>query len=274
MKQGPEKERARLSVCIITRNEESNLGACLSSVLFADEVVIVDSLSTDATRRVATELCGAKLRWIDQEFLGHVKQKQLAVDNASNDLVLCVDADERVDEQLRGEIESALARGGATVGYEVNRHTFYLGRFIDHGGWFPEWRLRLFDRRRGRWTGVDPHDRVEVDGPVVRLAGELVHHNYRDIAHHVAKIDSYTTIIAREKDVAGRRARILDLLFRPPARFLRMYVVRGGFLDGARGLIVATLGAYYVFLKYAKLWERKNVSPRGPERAPERRGGA
>lgn len=251
-----ESARRRLSVCIITRNEERNLGACLEAVSFADEIVVVDSESTDATRRIA-EARGCSV--VVQPFLGHVRQKQLAVDRASHDWVLCIDADEVVDATLRGAIESALTEADPPAGYYVNRHTWHLGAFIDHGGWFPEWRLRLFDRRLGAWTGIDPHDRVEVKGSTKRLAGELRHFAYRDLSHHLQKIDSYTTIIAREKDTAGRRARVTDFVFRPPARFFRMYVLRGGFRDGVRGWILAGVGACYVFLKYAKLWERQNV---------------
>jgi glycosyltransferase involved in cell wall biosynthesis len=251
-----ETPRRKLSVCIITRDEAENLPRCLDAVAFADEILVVDSESTDSTREIAT---ARGCRVVVQPFLGHVKQKQFAIERATHDWVLCVDADEVVDDALRAAIESVLAARDPAAGYEVNRHTFHLGAFIDHGGWFPEWRLRLFDRRRGAWRGVDPHDRVEVAGAVSRLDGELRHYAYRDLAHHVRKIDSYTTIIAREKDEAGVRARVSDLLFRPPARFLRMYLLRGGFRDGVRGLIVAGMGACYVFLKYAKLWERKNV---------------
>jgi glycosyltransferase involved in cell wall biosynthesis len=257
-------DRRRLSVCIITRDEERNLAACLAAVAFADEIVVVDSQSTDATRDIAT---ARGCRVVVQPFLGHVKQKQFAVDQASFDWVFCVDADERVDDALRAAIEAAMSDPNPAAGYEVNRHTFHLGAFIDHGGWFPEWRLRLFDRRRGGWRGVDPHDHVEVHGEVRRLAGELQHFAYRDLEHHLAKIDSYTTIMAREKASAGRSATVFDLLLRPPARFLKMFVLRCGFRDGVRGLILATLGGYYVFLKYAKLWERERVK-RGASEPP------
>lgn len=252
-----------ISVCIITRDEEHNIGACLESVSFADDIVVVDSGSTDRTVQIASEF-GARV--IERPFLGHVKQKQFAIENARHDIVLCLDADERVDDALRAATLALLEKSALEyAGYEVNRHTFYLGRFIDHGGWFPEWRLRLFDRRRGRWVGVDPHDRVEVDGTTSRLEGELVHFNYRDISHHVAKINSYTSISAREKERAGKRVSVFALLTRPPARFVRMYLLRGGFRDGVRGLIVATLGAFYVFLKYAKAWERQNVKDSAPD---------
>ncbi len=246
--------RRPVSACIITRNEAGHIGDCIRSLGFADEVVVVDSLSTDDTVAIAAGL-GARV--VSQEFLGHVKQKQLAVDLAAHDWVFCIDADERVDSRLADAIEKALAEGSDGDAYEVARHVFYLGRFIDHGGWWPEWRVRLFDRRHGRWTGTDPHDRVEVDGATFRLAGELVHYNYRDLSHHVSKIDQYTTISADRAAERGERATVARLLFRPPLRFFKMYVLKGGFRDGVRGLIVAGMGAFYVFLKYAKRWERR-----------------
>jgi len=255
-------ERRPVSACIISRDEALHIADCIASVSFADEVVVVDSGSTDRTREIAHEL-GARV--IEQEFLGHVLQKQLAVDSAAHDWVFCIDADERVDPALASEIEAALSSRDDVPGYEVARHTFYLGRFIDHGGWWPEWRLRLFDRRRGRWGGTDPHDHVELEGSSRRLGGEMTHFNYRDLSHHVTKIDAYSTIIAARRVEAGERASILKLLTRPPFRFLKMYVLKGGFRDGARGFIVAWMGAFYVFMKYAKLWERRHVAT-GDER--------
>ena len=249
--------RRPVSACIITRDEARHIADCIASVSFADEVVVVDSGSTDETRELARGL-GARV--IEQEFLGHVRQKQLAIDAATHDWVFCIDADERVDAALAREIERALTSREDVAGYEVARHTFYLGRFIDHGGWWPEWRLRLFDKRRGRWGGTDPHDHVELEGRSARLGGELVHFNYRDLSHHVSKIDAYSTIIAARRVEAGERASVFRLLTRPPLRFLKMYVAKGGFRDGARGFIVAWMGAFYVFMKYAKLWERRRVT--------------
>ncbi|MBI4882351.1 MAG: glycosyltransferase family 2 protein, partial [Planctomycetes bacterium] len=251
----PERRR-KLSACIIARNEARHIEACIRSLSFADEVVVVDSFSDDGTAALAR---AAGARVIEQEFLGHVRQKQLAVDSASHDLVFCADADERASPELASAIEHLLTREEEPArGYEVARHTFYLGRFIDHGGWWPEWRLRLFDRRHGAWSGVDPHDHVRVAGRAERLPGELLHYNYRDLSHHVAKIDAYTSIIAERRVAAGEPFSLLKLVFWPPARFFRMYVLRGGFRDGLRGFLVAWMGAFYVFMKYAKLWERRS----------------
>lgn len=260
-------DQIRVSATIITRNEAAHVGDCIRSLTFADEIVVVDSCSTDATVQIAREL-GAVV--IEQEFLGHVRQKQLAVDRASHDWIFSIDADERVSPDLASDVRAALAglRGldsGGTAGFLVPRHTFYLGRFIDHGGWWPEWRLRLFDRRVAKWGGTDPHDHVLTSGRTARLGGELVHFNYRDLSHHVEKIDAYSSIIADRRTTAGERASVWKLVSRPPLRFMKMYALRGGFKDGVRGFIVAWMGAFYVFMKYAKLWERQRVSAASSE---------
>jgi len=250
-----------VSACIITRDEEAHIAECIATLGFADEILVVDSLSRDRTVEIARQ-GGARV--LEQEFLGHVRQKQLAVERAAHDWVFCIDADERVSAELAAEIARVLAAPDA-AGYEVARHTFYLGRYIDHGGWWPEWRLRLFDRRLGGWCGTDPHDHVRVEGRVLRLTGELSHYNYRDLSHHLQKIDSYSSIIAERRELQGERFSLFRLVTRPPLRFLRMYLLKGGFRDGLRGFLVAWMGAFYVFMKYAKLWERDSVAARREE---------
>jgi glycosyltransferase involved in cell wall biosynthesis len=260
-----------LAVCIITLNEQDDLPRCLASVAgLAAQLVVVDSLSTDGTQQIARE-AGAEL--YERPFAGHVQQKQYALEHAREDWVLCLDADEWLDERLRAEISGivgAAAAGGVqedvqggtpdgvdgVVGYELNRRNEYLGDWIDHCGWSPEWRLRLVRRGRARWTGRDPHDRLDADGRVARLGGRLLHQPYRDLAEHVAKVNRYTDTVARLRYEAGDRPSLGALLLRPPARFLRMYLLRAGFLDGWRGLVVSAMGGVYVFLKYAKLRAR------------------
>lgn len=252
----PSPRTLPLTVCVITRDEAANIRACLDAVAGAAEIVVVDSGSTDGTVEIATR-CGARV--VTQEFLGHVRQKQFAVGLARHDWVFCVDADEVATQKLVAAIATEMARPEAerAAGYEVARHSVYAGKPIDHGGWWPEWRLRLFDRRRGAWGGEDPHDHVYVDGPVRRLPGELTHYNFRDLAHHVRKIDGYAAIVARRDLERGRRFALHKLVLRPPLRFLKMYVLRQGFRDGLRGFILAWMGAFSVFLKYAKTWERE-----------------
>ncbi len=244
-------ERPRISACIIALNEADRIDDCLASVDFCDEILVVDSHSTDATRERAAAR-GAKV--IERDWPGHVKQKEFAIRAAGHDWVLCVDADERVTPELRAEILALRDQGfPARAGWSFPRKTFYLGRFIEHGLWYPDRQLRLFDRRRGRWGGHDPHDKVLLDGAPGRLRGDMLHYSYRDLDDHLRTIDKYTTIMARGLHDRGRRATALDLVTHPLARFVRGYVFKLGFLDGWRGLLIAFLAAHYARLKYAKL---------------------
>jgi glycosyltransferase involved in cell wall biosynthesis len=244
--------RPPVSVCVVAMDEEDNIAECLKSADFASEWIVVDSHSKDATRERAAA-CGARV--VERDWPGHVQQKNFAIDQAANDWVLCLDADERVSPELRASILAALDRTDLPDGFEMARRTWYLGRWIRRGGWYPDLKIRLFRRSRGRWGGVNPHDRVGVAGRVERLGGDLLHYSYRSISDHLRTIDSFTTIAAREKLAAGRRCGVLDLTARPLWKFLRMYVAKLGFLEGRAGFVVASMGAFYVFLKYAKLWD-------------------
>jgi glycosyltransferase involved in cell wall biosynthesis len=240
-----------LSACIIAMDEEDRIGDCLASLAFCDEIVVVDSHSTDRTREVAASF-GARV--IERDWPGHVAQKEFAIRAAQHDWVLCLDADERLSPELAGEI-TALRDAGFPdkAGWRFPRLSRYLGAWVRRGTWYPDRQLRLFDRRRGRWGGHNPHDRVELDGPLGTLKGDLLHDPYRDLAEHLETIDRYTTTMAQGMRDRGRRASLLDLVLRPPVRFLRFYVLKGGFLLGWRGIVLAYLAAHYVRLKYAKL---------------------
>lgn len=247
----------RISACIIAKNEADRIPACLASVAFCDEVLVLDSGSTDGTADLCRRL-GARV--LETDWPGWVAQKNRAADAAAHDWVLSIDADERVDAGLAAAIQALRTAHDAgradAVAYEVPRKVHALGRWILHGGWYPEWRVRLFDRRQGRWGGVDPHDRFEPRGRVGRLVGgHLEHHTWRNLDDFVAKQNRFTTVAAREMLARGRRAGALDLVFRPLFRFLRMYVFKAGFLDGWAGFQLARLEAFGVFLKYAKLRE-------------------
>lgn len=244
-------ERPRISACIIAMDEADRIGDCLASVDFCDEVVVVDSHSSDATREIAAAR-GARV--IERDWPGHVAQKEFTIRAATHDWVLCVDADERISQTLRSEI-LALRDGGFAghAGWRFPRLSSYLGRWMRHGGWYPDLQLRLFDRRRGKWGGNNPHDRVELEGSVGRLSGDLLHHPYRSFAEHLRTIDKYTTIMAEGLHARGKRAGIRHLILGPLARFVRFYFLRLGFLEGWRGLLQAFLAAHYGRLKYAKL---------------------
>lgn len=258
----------KLSVTIITRDEAANLPAALDSVAWADEIVVVDSESTDATVDIARRHTSKVLV---RPWPGYVDQKNRAAAEASHDWILSLDADERVTPALADEIRGLMRGDPPAAGYRVPRLTFHLGRWIRSTDWYPDYQLRLYDRRRGRWTGRLVHESVTVDGPTADLTQDLQHFAYRDLAHHVQTIDRYTTLAARQMRDEGRTAGWTDLAVHPPAAFLRNYVLRGGFRDGVPGLVVSTLNATYVALKFAKLWE---LAARGdtPAEHRERRG--
>ena len=246
--------RAGLSACVIARDEADRIGDCLASLAWCDEIVVVDSHSADRTREIAA---AAGARVLERDWPGYAAQKNFATAQAAHDWVLCIDADERVSPPLRAEIEVLRESGFPTAaGFEISRRAFYLGRWIRHGTWFPDWSVRLYDRRRGAWKShrAHPvHERVELDGRSRRLRHSLLHVPYRSFADHLRTIDHYTTLIAEGLHASGRRARTTDLVLRPPAGFLRFYVWKLGFLDGWRGLLLAYLHAHYVRMKYAKL---------------------
>ncbi len=250
----------RLSVIVITRNEAANIRAALESVRWADELVVVDSGSTDDTVRIARDLAD---RVVVHGWVGYGPQKNHAARLAAHDWILSLDADERVTPSLAREIRTLLDSEPAARGYRLPRVTRYLGRWIRSTDWYPDPQLRLYDRRAARWNNRLVHESVAVDGPVGRLQGELEHQAYRDVSHHLQTIDRYTTLAARQMHREGRRADWIDLALRPPAAFLRNYVVRGGLRDGARGLIVSTLNAGYVLLKFVKLWELQRTGGTG-----------
>jgi glycosyltransferase involved in cell wall biosynthesis len=252
-----------ISACIITYDEEHKLPDCLASLDFCAEILVVDSHSSDRTRDIARER-GARV--IERDWPGHIEQKNFAIDQAVHDWVLCVDADERVTPELRAAIEDRFARGDPDVaGFRVNRRNIYLGRWIRGGGWYPDTKLRLFRRSRGRWTGENPHDHVALDpaaGDPESLGADLEHHTYDDIADHLETIQYFSTIAAGEKLARGQGGLGLHLVLNPPLRWFRDFVLQGGFRDGWRGFIVATLTAFYVFVRYAKLWELIHVKGR------------
>lgn len=261
-----------ISACVIARDEDDRIDACLASLSFCQERLVVDAHSGDATRERAR---AAGARVIERDWPGHVAQKEFAVRAARCEWVFCVDADECVSDALRHEIR-ALAASGALANdsarpaaYTMPRASHYLGRWIRHGAWYPNRQLRLFDRRRGHWTGMDPHDRVAVDGRVAALAGELLHWPYRNLSEHLDTIDRYTTLMASGLAERGRRARRRDLVLRPGVRFLRSYVLKRGFLDGWRGLLIASLAAHYGRMKYAKLFELQEQERSARERSSD-----
>jgi glycosyltransferase involved in cell wall biosynthesis len=254
-----------VTAIVITRNEAANIEAALESLAFADEIVVVDSESTDDTVARARRFTD---KVIVRPWPGYVAQKNFAAGRAAHDWVFSLDADERVSPPLADEIRrwarDGKTPGTAVAGFRVPRVTFHLGRWLRSTDWYPDYQLRLYDRRRARWAGRHVHESVRADGPVGQLRGELLHYAYRDLAHHVATIDRYTTLAARQMHEDGRRAGWWDLAVHPAAAFLRNYFLRGGFRDGVPGFVVSAMNAHYVGLKFAKLWELCSASTSTP----------
>ena len=242
----------RLSVTVITWNEEERLRACLESVTWANEIVVVDAESADKTVEIAREFTDRI--WV-RPWPGFAAQKNFALDQASEAWVLSLDADERVPPELRAELESVLAAPGPADGYAVPRKNFFWGVWVRHGGLYPDWQLRLFRRGLGRFVEHPVHEAVEVQGAVARLAHPLLHESYRSLEEFVQRSNRYSTLAAWQWLASGRRVGFVDLLLRPLGRFASMYALKAGFLDGWRGLFLAILYAHYVFLRTAKVWE-------------------
>ena len=244
-------DRARVSCFIICRDEERNIRAALESVKWCDEIVIVDSFSRDRTLEICRQYTN---RIYQRPWPGFVAQKAFGLEQTRFPWVLNLDADERVSPDLRDEIEEVL-RDPRVDGYYLPRLVYYLGRWWRRGGWYPDYRLRLFRRDRVVWGGVDPHEKVVLHGRSARLRAPILHYTYHDIRAHLATINRFTEVAMRGLLARGRYASAGDLLLRPLWRFVRYYVLRLGFTQGIPGLFVAESAAFYVFAKYAKLWE-------------------
>jgi len=242
---------SRLSACLIVMNEADRIGDCLASLDFCDEIIVVDSHSTDATRELA-RVAGARV--IERDWAGFGAQKQFAVEQATHDWILALDADERLSSELRQEIIALRETGFAGAdGWSMPRLSYHLGKWIRYGSWYPNRQLRLFDRRCGHWAGGSLHERWELQGSEGRLQGDLLHIPYRSFDEHLQTLTRYASISAVRMYEDGRRANILDFLVRPPLRFLRGFVFKRGFLLGRRGLTLAWLDARSVWLKYTRL---------------------
>ena len=250
----------KISACIIAFNEEKNIAEAVESVSWADEVLIVDSESVDATRSIAESL-GAKV--LTQKWLGFSKQKQYAADCAAHDWILSLDADERVSEQLKNEIlelknsdESNLADG-----YRIPRLSIYMNRPIRHGGWYPDWQLRFYNRRAGKWKDVLVHESIELlaNARLEKLRGDIYHYSVEGAAHHHRMIgERYAPLAARQMFERGKRTSILKIATAGQTTFLQNYILKGGFLDGFAGFCIARFAAHHAFLKHLLLWEMQN----------------
>lgn len=249
----PPPARDKISACVIVFNEEAKIRRCLQSLTWCDEIIVMDSFSTDRTVEIAREYTPHVYQHV---WLGYVGQRNLIREKASYPWILYLDSDEEVSPGLRDEILSEFAVPDRKhLGYEFPRIVYFLGRWIKHGEWYPDVKLRLFHKEYGRTEGEEPHDRVYVRGPVKRLRNPIYHYTYDDLRDQNETLNRFSTITAQQKFVKESSFKRSDLLFRPFFRFFKGYFMRLGFLDGMPGLIIAMTNGYGAFLKYAKLWE-------------------
>ena len=245
----------KLTVTIITYNEEKNIGRCISSVQsIADEILVVDSFSTDKTEAICNEL---KVRFIKNVFVGHIEQKNFAIDLSTHEYVLSLDADEALSPLLLEEIKK-VKEDFSNDGYHFNRLTNYNGHWVRHCGWYPDTKLRLVKKSAALWRGTNPHDILEMNSAKAQigfLKGDLLHYSYESIASHVNQTDKFTTIAAKAAFQAGKKSSLFKIVSRPLLKFSRDYFFKLGFLDGRYGFIICSINALSAMLKYSKLYD-------------------
>jgi len=242
-------DRKQLSITIITLNEERRIGKCIKSASFADEIVVVDSGSRDRTVEIA-EKAGARV--IHQNWLGYGRQKQFAVEQAANDWVLCLDADEWLSPELSQSIQSVLEHPEFSA-YQFPRRNRFMGRWLRHGEGYPDWSLRLFDRNHAHWSGDEVHEKVVPDGEIGKVSGDLMHESEETIQQYLEKQDRYTTLQAQRLKADGKRGSAIKVALNPLFRFIKFYFIRLGVLDGFPGLIHILIGCRNSFTKQIKL---------------------
>jgi glycosyltransferase involved in cell wall biosynthesis len=255
----------KLSVTIITLNEAEHVASAIESAAWADEIIVVDSGSTDATVDIAR---GEGARVLTRDWTGYVDQKNFAAEASAHDWIFSLDADERIPPALADEIKSVMRGDPPMHGYRVPRVSYHLGRWIRTTDFYPDYQTRLYHRRFARWRGRYVHESVAVDGPSGRLKNDLEHYSFSDLSDQVQRLNYYTTLAALQMHEAGRRTGPLEILAHPPAAFLRNYVLRRGFMDGTAGLMISLINAWSVMMKFMKLWEmqrnpRLHISPSG-----------
>lgn len=255
-----EARRLPLSISIIALNEEANLRRCLASAAdLAVEIVIVDAGSTDRTLAIAAEF-GARVQ--HQDWLGHRDQKNVALGLCTQPWVLALDCDEELSPELRASIRGFFQNGGAEkfAGASMARKVWFLGRWITHGDWYPDRKLRLFRREGAKWGGSPEHDKVELAGATTLLAGDLLHYSFKDMRHYISKINVYADVFLERQKAEGARWSLVQTVFRPWWRFFRAYFLRRGFLDGFPGFWIAVATAFFAFVRYSRKFEEEKLN--------------
>jgi len=242
-----------VSAVLITRNESGNIEGALKSVSWADEIVIVDSGSSDDTVEISRRFTD---RILHRDWTGYVDQKNFAAGQASHDWVFSLDADERASPELVSEIQALRRSCFGRAGYRIPRVARFMGRWLRHGDWYPDYQLRLFDRKGGSWQGGRVHESFKLHrGEPGFLKGELHHYTYRSTSDYLKRLENYTTLAAADYRDRGKTSTAARLLLDPPATFVKAYLLKRGFLDGVPGLMAAVMGSVSVYFKYAKLYE-------------------
>lgn len=245
----------KISVVVIVYNEERNIKDCLESIKWVDEIILVDAFSEDKTIEIAKEYTD---KIFQRQWQGYSQQKNFGLFQASNEWIIFVDSDERISEELAEEIRVALERNnGLYDGYYIPRQSFYLGRRIKHGEWYPDLKLRLINKHKGSWSGPSVHEKLTLNGKVGYLKNPILHYTYRDISYHLEKFNRYSSLFAQDAFNKGEKVNLYKLLWRPIIRFFRGYFIKKGFLDGFAGFVIAFMQSLEIFLRYAKLRELK-----------------
>ncbi|WP_034732447.1 glycosyltransferase family 2 protein [Bacteriovorax sp. Seq25_V] len=244
----------KISAAIITFNEEHNIERCIKSVMdVVDEIVVIDSFSTDKTKEICLQY---KTKFIENPFAGHIQQKNFALSQTTHDIVLSLDADEALDDKLREQI-TALKSNFTKDGYFFNRLTNYNGQWIYHCGWYPDKKLRLFNKHKAKWAGVNPHDIIEMsEGTSTQyISGNLLHYSYDSITDHINQTNKFTTIAAKEAYNRGVRSSVFKIVSRPILKFFKDYFLKRGFLDGRYGFIICCINSLSALLKFSKIYD-------------------
>ncbi|MBM9578735.1 glycosyltransferase family 2 protein [Leptospira sp. 201903070] len=266
----PSSAGKKLSVAIITYNEERNIGECIESCLeIADEIVVLDSISTDRTEKISKSY--PNVRFFKQKFKGHIEQKNDAISLCKFDWILSLDADERVSPELQNSLQKfkRSKTENETNGFQVSRLTFHLGRFIRHSGWYPQFRYRIFKKGKAVWVGENPHDYISIQGKGGKLSGDIIHYSFRDLTHQVNTINQFSSIVAMTRQKKGTRFSVLRTIYKPFSKFIETYFFKFGFLDGFPGWVIAVSSAYSTFLKDAKQYELENKIIERPSNVKE-----